>query len=201
MSLLERYPLLDRQAIQHANLTTRIQAAAGARYKLPSFLLVGLRNTAGQPDQWCDLIGWWTPETFRLYQGSTRPGVAMLRNPVNPRGAAIVQAGYYPKVYTIGQHQNKADHRAFRQVAPFRIRRVPAGSNDWHQVAGVQSGVFGLNLHRANLNSVASVVGLHSSGCQVIQRAASLDECLAVAENIAPKISLFDYCLLEGLSL
>lgn len=190
-------PLRPEDQPAFERVTKLVTDAYGAA-KPPKFVLIALRNLATKPDEWGDLIGWWSPDNFKLYAASTYPGVAMMIEPVNPAGAAIIQPGLYRRVYSLGNHLWRPDHPAFRQIGPMRVRRVPKGRKNWDVLGSEITVGSTLNLHRANANSLAQVVGPHSSGCQVIRRIESLNEALAAAKLYGSGIAAFDYLLVVG---
>ena len=158
-------------------------------------MLFGIRNTNGKPDQWCDLIGWYTATDFRAVVGTTRPGIATLRAPMNPNGTAILKPGLYRDVYQIGHHQGRTDHEAFVQVGRMAVWRDNDRDTQWDLI-GHDVGLFGINLHRANRSNEAAVVGPHSAGCQVIRRASSLLSLLSAAKQANQR--RFSYILVEA---
>lgn len=162
-------------------------------------LLFGIRNTNGRPDQWCDLIGYLHGEAWGVYQGTTRPGVTMLKRPINSKGTAIMVSGYYTNLYTIGLHQGNPKHPAFVQRGQCVFVRDNDRDGDWDVDGAREIGVIGANLHRANANTVADRVGDHSAGCQVVRRLADHVRLLNAA-NVALGNGQkeFDYLLMRA---
>lgn len=109
-----------------------------------------------------DEAGNWRLE---LFPGTTKPGLYYLRNLLNPKGTAILVPDQYADSYAIGRHQNK--YEAFVQVKPVSVYR-DKNRNDVIDLHTLETGLFGINIHRANALSVATAVNSHSAGCQVI---------------------------------
>jgi hypothetical protein len=84
---------------------------------------------------------------------TTIPGTKSLVTPVNRAGTAILVPGQYKDVYAIDLHKNK--YKALCQrLGPVRVYRdnnkdAKIDLND----KSIQSGFFGINIHKAGTNS------------------------------------------------
>ena len=75
-------------------------------------LIVGIRAENGKVDQFDALFvdvalstnG--VSKVIGIYQGTTDPGKSFLKNPMYPRGTAIVKKGFYKNVWAYGYHRN-----------------------------------------------------------------------------------------------
>lgn len=178
-----------------------LQAAFSRKgYVWEPFNLIGIRLSGGKADQFDDLIGWATNVDKAFFEGTTEPGLTYLQSPMNKAGTSILKEGQYLNCYRIGFHQNKQDHPAFVQIAPVTVFRDSDRDAMFDlDPKTLTKGIFGINIHRANLNSVAQVVGPHSAGCQVFRRAAALERVLAEARKSGRKT--FTYTLLNSTDL
>lgn len=164
------------------------------------FNLFGIRRANGKVNDFDDLLGYaaffngqWL---FACYNATTEPGLDPLVSPQNRKGTAILKEGQYIDAYMIGLHQNKRDHRAFVQAKPLPVFR------DSNKTASIEldpksldKGIFGINIHRANVNSLSTKVGPWSAGCQVFQRPLGLEHALKLAAATGQKF--FTYTLLN----
>lgn len=98
--------------------------------------------------------------------GTTDPGLDAHLKPSNPDGTGIVVPGQYRGMWARGKHKGK--YPAFVQVGPVKVYR-DADRNRTIDTLSVplQTGVFGINQHRASANMVSVVVGNWSHACFV----------------------------------
>lgn len=134
--------------------------------------LVGIRRNTNVPNSFDDLFCvFWKYKsnwTLRVFPCTTDPGTYWLKNSGNPNGTAIVKEGHYPKLWHIGLHQGK--YKALKQCNPITVYRDKDKDNELDTVAGTeQTGIFGINCHRANENGQSVQVDKWSAGCLVVQ--------------------------------
>lgn len=128
---------------------------------------------------------------------TTDPGIPYLEDPMNPAGTAIVVPGQYRGVWTLGLH--KGQYPALVQRAPISVYRD--GDRDGElDTEGVrtETGMFGINLHRARLGGRSILVDRWSAGCQVVAEDRHLDLILDKCREQALKLrsNRFTYTLL-----
>lgn len=172
-------------ALSYDALREEWRAANYPWYSAPFDLnLFGIRRAEPRPDHFDDTLGlaWRDPDgnlfAFQV-PGTTDPGAFYLgQRMLNPRGTAILAPGHYPKMYAPGLHRGK--YKALVQVNPCTVIRDKNqdGRLDF-QAPTVQTGLFGINFHRALAAGTTLRVGPHSAGCQVVQTAADLAYVLA----------------------
>jgi hypothetical protein len=107
---------------------------------------------------------------YWVFKCTTDPGTYWLKNPMNPQGTAILNAGQYPNSHSIGMHRGK--YLALVQRGKLTVTR------DYNRDAvldfssgRVVSGIFGVNIHRSQKVGSARFVDNHSAGCQVFKNA------------------------------
>lgn len=131
---------------------------------------------------------------FKVWKGTTRPGLPSLLKPVNRRGTAILVPGQYKDAYRCGYYKG---YLALKQTGEVRVYRDATLDEKWDtREASIDEGLFGIHIHRAGLWS--KVVGPYSAGCQVIHRVSDYNECMKYvmeAENVGQ--FKFTYTLLE----
>lgn len=190
------------EKLTHERMRQMLREASGETPK--GFILFGIRvpidPKVQQVDRWVDLLGYWTPTEFRYFSGTTRAGLDGLLKPINKEGTAIVVPGYYKGVYQRGLHgiSRGAGHQAFRQVGKLRFWRDANRDRKWDPTGKIyESSLSFLNFHGAPQKggTLAHRVGMHSVGCQVVQRMSSLKIITDAAD--ASKQKRFDYALFE----
>lgn len=156
-------------------LAAIVQAITGrdyAVYTRPYELnIIGVRSESTEANRFDDDIhvffkngaGQWI---HYLFAATTDPGTYWLRSPMHPQGTAILQQGQYRNAYQIGLHKGK--YYALVQRGPVTVLR------DYDRNAVLDfmngkpdTGLFGINIHRASVNGRAKEVDKYSAGCQV----------------------------------
>lgn len=135
--------------------------------------LFGVRTasvTAGAFDDWLGLF-WMNWDTdgweYHIFRATTDPGTFHLKSPLNVSGTAIMVDGQYLSGYRLGLHKGK--YEALVQCRPIKVYR----DNDRDDVLDmmpdtIQTGLYGLNIHRASADHRSTQVGKWSAGCQVV---------------------------------
>lgn len=137
--------------------------------------IVGLRSKSTTPNRFDDEIhvfyktdkGNWN---YHVFNATTDPGTFWLNNPSYEQGTAILATGQYIDAYTLGLHRGL--YEALVQVKPVTVIR------DYNRDAVLdfyngtrQSGLFSINIHRAESSGTTTVINRYSAGCQVFQNA------------------------------
>lgn len=122
-----------------------------------------------------------------VYQGTTDPGSNTLMNPGNVKGAAILVPNQYRGVWTIGIHGagRPIAHEALRQTnGAVSVYRDNNRDNKLDRLADtIETGYFGINIHRASRNTLMPEVGAYSAGCQVVQDVNDFAKFMAVVKK------------------
>jgi hypothetical protein len=134
--------------------------------------IVGIRNLADtMPDEFQDEIAYFYFDNNgkpvgRVARGTTSPSTYFLKNPMNLSGTAILKQGQYKDAYGIGLHRGK--YSALVQVKPVTVIRDTDRNSYLDFFADTQTGLFGINIHRATRGkNNEAVIGQDSAGCQV----------------------------------
>ncbi|MFC6633534.1 hypothetical protein [Microbulbifer taiwanensis] len=130
------------------------------------------------------------------FAATTDPGLYWRKRPANVNGTAIVVPGQYPGLWQKGLHQGK--YAALVQRGPVQVYR----DNDCDQVldqdAPIDTGLFGINCHRANAHRESHQVDKWSAGCQVLAHPKDFDLLMALCERAAENWGRsFTYTLIE----
>ncbi len=134
--------------------------------------IVGIRTKELKADRFDDFItvfyrmnGEWI---FNVFKCTTDPGAYWLNHPekMSALGTAILKEGQYRKSHRLGRHHGK--YAALVQNAPLTVIRDANRDNFLDLDSGTeQTGLFGINIHRASPRHESIQVHDWSAGCQV----------------------------------
>ena len=164
--------------------------------------IVGIRSPEGVPNRFDDrLLVFWRFENkwnLKQYKITTDPGLAYLNQPISQDGTAILKEGHYSDTYILGLH--KKTYKALVQSAPLTvIRDFNRDSKLDYSSGKEQTGLFGINIHRANPSVESTFVSKWSAGCQVFANPTQFNEFIKLCENSTLNWSnSFTYTLLNG---
>lgn len=157
-------------------------------YDVPYKLnIVGIRSPYTKPNSFDDVIvvfykdnkDNWQVHTF---PATTDPGTYWLNQPMQPQGTAIMAEGQYIEAYGISLHRGQ--YYALCQIhKPVTVIR----DYDRDAILDFQngertSGMYGINIHRANSTGTTYVVNMHSAGCQVFQKIEDFNRFMELCE-------------------
>ncbi len=164
--------------------------------------IVGIRANNTVPNTFNDTIhvffvganGGWVNYSFNA---TTDPGTFWLKNPLSPQGTAILKPGHYPGSHQIGLHRGK--YLALVQRKPLPVMR-DADRNAMlnFSSARVQTGMFGINIHRATASGTSLSVDKYSAGCQVIASSRDFATFMQLCETHRRLYgNIFSYTLID----
>jgi hypothetical protein len=133
--------------------------------------IVGIRSADTTPNVFNDwqYIFWkykgsWESMKFEC---TTDPGLYYLKNPLSELGTAILKPGQWRGMWQLGKH--KGLYPALVQVSPVTVIRDFNRDNYLDTKSGrEETGLFGINNHRAVEGGKSIMVEKWSAGCQVI---------------------------------
>jgi hypothetical protein len=162
--------------------------------------IVGIRSADSAPNLFNDWLtvfysfeGVWN---YFAFPATTDPGTYYRENPINVRGTAVMKPGQYRGAYKIGRHRG---YKALEQKGVITVFR-DADRDEEIDTTGVpeETGIYAVNIHRANAFRPSVRVGRWSAGCQVIQDPDHFAFLLALCERAREKYgNSFSYTLLE----
>ncbi len=117
-----------------------------------------------------------------LFAATTDPGTYWLQNPMSPEGTAILKQGQYKGAYQIGLHKGK--YYALVQRKPVTVLRDydrNAVLDFWN--GRPDTGLFGINIHRASVSGTTKTVDIHSAGCQVFANINDFNRFMQLCER------------------
>jgi hypothetical protein len=148
--------------------------------------IVGLRSESLIPNVFNDTInvlykddkGNWQ---HRCYYATTDPGTYWLKNPLNPQGTAILKEGQYVNSHAIGLHRQK--YSALVQRNPVTVIRDIKRDGKLNMSGKEDTGLFGINIHRAMEEGTTKTIDKYSAGCQVFANANDFAAFMGMCER------------------
>jgi hypothetical protein len=149
--------------------------------------IVGIRSKSTRSNRFDDEIHVFYKTSplqwiYHVYKATTDPGTYWLENPMEPQGTAILAEGQYVDTYEIGLHRGLYD--ALVEKKPVTIIR------DYDRNAYLDffngrkdTGLFGINIHRALANGKTKYVDKFSAGCQVFEDADDFSQFMRIADR------------------
>lgn len=170
--------------IDNAVLTGYISSLGFADAIVPQTLrLIGLRGGIVLPDgsislqgddliHYQDTIGYWGT-AFKLFRGTTIPGIFYTQHPDNPKGAAHLLTledaasvdGVKPWSFRRGLHHGDSRNPCLIQNESFIVRRDANRDGVAGADEPLDKGDFGIHIHHGGMSAD---IGVWSAGCQVI---------------------------------
>lgn len=151
----------------------------------------------------------WVGITYQFAEGewcqfafpaTTDPGTYWRLNPMNVKGTAVLKPGRYPGAYKVGTHKG---YTALQQKRPVTIWRDANRNSELDIPTSIEeTGMFGLNIHRASSTGTSGVVEKWSAGCQVLADYEHFAFLMAIARRSSAKYgNSFTFVLLDEAKL
>lgn len=164
--------------------------------------LVGVRSADPRSNRFDDFIC----VLYRLgdrwvhfaFPATTDPGTYYRQKPLNVEGTAVLQAGQYRGAYSLGSHKGKPALIQKKPVTVWRDNNQDA-EVDTGAGVGTQTGLFGINIHRAAQTTRPDApVDRWSAGCQVVEDWQQFEFLLSACRHAAARFGdTFTYTLLD----
>jgi hypothetical protein len=149
--------------------------------------IVGLRNLETKANSFDDEIHVIYRDNsgktlHHIYKATTDPGTYWLKNPSMPKGTAILKEGQNKSAWKLGMHRGK--YKALVQAKPVTVfrdydRDAVLDMNNGSE----ETGMFGINIHRAGITGNTNQIDEYSAGCQVFQNANDFNEFISLCEK------------------
>jgi len=135
---------------------------------------------------------------FDIFSATTDPSDISLITPINNKGTAIVVPGQYRGMWRKGLH--KRDYPALVQNKPVSVYRDNNRDSNLDLCnTTIDTGMFGINCHRASKWKIVDYIGLYSAGCQVLKNVRDFENILMklVDASIKDGFNSFTYTLIN----
>jgi len=134
--------------------------------------IAGIRATYPVANKFNDMICvfWKYEGHWNLFvsQITTLPGTKWMLDPMNKKGCAILVPEQYRGTYKLDLHRGK--YLALCQRKDVQVYRDDNKDYNYdYDPTTIQTGMFGINIHRASAYRELENVGANSAGCQVFQ--------------------------------
>ena len=164
--------------------------------------IIGIRNANRNSNIFDDYIcllykvdsNWIT----KIYPATTNPGKTYLNKPMASNGCAILVPYQYSRCYTIGLHKNSytALVQTKGKVAVYRDNNKDNLLD--YDPRTIESGYFGINIHRSSSTGTSKIVDNWSAGCQVFANINDFNEFIKLCKVSADRFgSKFTYTLFD----
>ncbi|MBK7665851.1 MAG: hypothetical protein IPJ32_00045 [Sphingobacteriaceae bacterium] len=164
--------------------------------------IVGLRGNSTEPNKFDDEIHVFYKISpikwnYHVFKATTDPGTFWLKNPLQKQGTAILSEGQYLDTYQLGMHQGK--YKALVQRKPVTVIRDYDRNAKLDFLNGTKTtGLYGINIHRANKTGTTRTVDKYSAGCQVFEKCRCLSGVFKTMRTPQPIIcNKFTYTLID----
>ena len=133
------------------------------------------------------------------YVITTEPGTSILKSPIVSGGTAILVPNQYRNVYKIDIHGGKRKYTALCQRGgTVDVWRDDNRDRKPDYSGPMQSGMFGINIHRQWGSDEREYTGGVSAGCQVFQSSKDFYEFMATCNKSADSYgNSFTYTLIN----
>ena len=103
----------------------------------------------------------------QIYNITTEPGLSLMKAPSNVKGTAILAPGQYRGAYKIDKHRGKYDALCQRNKVVKVYRDNNRDKVYDYKPETIETGMFGINIHRSNEFWTRATIDNYSAGCQV----------------------------------
>jgi hypothetical protein len=164
--------------------------------------IVGIRANSVLPNRFDDEMHVFykvsaTDWNYHVFRVTTDPGTFWLLNPMNPHGTGILEKGQYIDAYQLGMHRGQ--YEALVQRKPVTvIRDYDRNAHLDFNNGRKETGIFGINIHRANAEGTTKTIDKYSAGCQVFENADAFRHFLSLCRRHAQLYgNRFTYTLID----
>jgi hypothetical protein len=148
--------------------------------------IVGRRTDNTKPNSFDDYIYIFYKNGDDDWEGwkanaTTDAGTYWLQNPLQSKGTALLKAGQYVDTYTIDRHNGKYFALTERLKPVVVIRDYNRNNVLDFNNGKEESGMFGINIHRADSTGTRKTIDKYSAGCQVFASADDFNKFMEMA--------------------
>ena len=135
---------------------------------------------------------------FGVGQPQLKPGKNYVESPLSDSGTAILKPGQYIDSHTIRKHAGSYD--ALGQDGKVTVFRDNNKDLSYDLLENtLQTGFFGINLHRSSPTGTSTYVNKWSAGCQVFSAIGDFEQFMKIVRTAGSKHgNKFTYTLIES---
>jgi hypothetical protein len=148
--------------------------------------IVGRRSDITKPNSFDDWIYIFYQNNDGDWEGwkakaTTDAGTYWLLNPMQSKGTALLKAGQYVDTYKVDRHNGRY-FAVTQRLKPVVVIRDYNRNNvlDFNN-GKEESGMFGINIHRADSTGTTKTIDKYSAGCQVFENADDFNQFMEMA--------------------
>lgn len=148
--------------------------------------IVGRRSDITKPNSFDDFIYIFYQNNDGDWEGwkakaTTDAGTYWLLNPMQSKGTALLKAGQYVDTYKVDRHNGRY-FAVTQRLKPVVVIRDYNRNNvlDFNN-GKEESGMFGINIHRADSTGTTKTIDKYSAGCQVFENADDFNQFMEMA--------------------
>ena len=119
----------------------------------------------------------------KIWSITTEPGAKLMKTPSNSKGTAILVPGQYRGVYKVDIHNGKYKAVCQRNGTVKIYRDKNRDMVYDYNPGSIDTGWFGINIHRADAGYTRSTIDGYSAGCQVFNNPKEFAEFLSIVEK------------------
>ena len=127
----------------------------------------------------------------QIYSVTTEPGLSIMKAPSNAKGTAILAPGQYRGTYKIDKHNGKYDALCQRNKVVKVYRDNNRNEIYDYKPENIDTGMFGINIHRSNEFWTRDTVDGYSAGCQVFNDPKEFNSFMTLVKKSA---AIFGNC-------
>lgn len=138
---------------------------------------------------------------FWSWPATTQPGESYVTSPLSESGTAILKPGQYINSHTIRKHAGSYD--ALGQDGKVTVFRDSNEDLNYDLLENtLQSGFFGINIHRSSPTGTSTYINKWSAGCQVFASIDDFEQFMKIVRTARAKHgNKFTYTLIESSSI
>lgn len=148
-----------------------------------------IRSSREISNKFDDVVYWFWKDSnkkwnIKFAKCTTKSGLYYIKNPLSELGTATLKTGQYIDSHKIGLHKNK--YTALVQTKTLPVWR-DNDKDTWIDYKEFETGIFGINIHRANAKLESTLVDDYSAACQVFANPQSfksfINQCQIQRDN------------------
>jgi hypothetical protein len=136
---------------------------------------------------------------FHSWEATVDPGIThTTQRLLNPLGVARLVEGQYRGAYQIGLHQGK--YKALVQRQPVTVWRDNNKDMTFDETT-TDTGLFGINIHRASPTGSSQIINGWSAGCQVFRSIQDFNQFMGIMDKAQAVSTRYTYTLINSSDL